>query len=108
MQHFLPTLLCFLFSFFTFTLASPIEDRAPTQYHLQTKVVNGTKDCGSKKGGLYVYAYHTGAGTNDAVLSSNKTLAEAGYLNGTVFSFNLGALVYNLTLEDVDNYAGEH
>jgi len=106
MRHFLPTILCFLLSLLASTSASPIEDRAPTKYYLQTKVVNGTKDSGSKKGGLYVYAYHTGAGTNDAVLSSNKSIAEAGYLNGTAFSFNLGALVYNVTLEGDTNYAG--
>lgn len=42
---------------------------------------------------LYVEAYHTGAGFNDAVLvqkGSPNTLAATGFLNGTYQEFNLG------------------
>ncbi|CAI7576706.1 unnamed protein product [Penicillium glandicola] len=39
---------------------------------------------------LYVYAYHTGAGLNDAVLSNDVSIASPVYLNGTnaLFDFD--------------------
>jgi len=107
MRQFLTLVLSSLLSLSTLSHASPIEDRAVTESYLQTKVINGTKDVGSKKGGLYVYAYHTGAGLNDAVLSSNKTLASKGHLNGTLWQFDLGgSLIWDTVLVGDDNYAG--
>jgi hypothetical protein len=70
--------------------ASPIDARQatttpPSLYYLRTKVVNGNhKDTGSNKTGLYLYSYHTGAGLGDAALSSNKSIAFQGYLNGSM------------------------
>lgn len=87
-MHFLVHFAVTLFSVFSFTTASPIEARQtitpPSLYYLRTKVVNGAhKDTGTNKTGLYVYSYHTGAGLGDAALSSNKSIAWQGYLNGT-------------------------
>ncbi|PYI12012.1 hypothetical protein BO78DRAFT_392685 [Aspergillus sclerotiicarbonarius CBS 121057] len=39
---------------------------------------------------LYVYAYHTGAGFNDAVLTSDVGTASPAFLNGTHTQFDLG------------------
>ena len=77
-----------LLSIFTLTTASPLQTRQtitpPDLYYLRTKAVNGAhKDCGSNKTGLYPYSYHTGAGLGVAALSSNKSIAWQGYLNGT-------------------------
>lgn len=56
----------------------------PARYYLHTKVVNGDhKDTGSNKTNLWLYSYHTGAGLGDVGLSSNKSIAWEGYLNGT-------------------------
>jgi len=56
----------------------------PARYYLNTKVVNGNhKDTGTNKTNLWVYSHHTGAGLGDAGLSSNKSVAWEGYLNGT-------------------------
>lgn len=99
---------CF-FSLIQLSFTAPIvESRAATQFYLQTSVINGTKDTGSKKGGLYVYAFHTGAGLNDAVLSSNKTIASKGSLNGTDLTFALAGstLTWNATLSSDTNNAG--
>ncbi|KZN87578.1 hypothetical protein EN45_061390 [Penicillium chrysogenum] len=38
---------------------------------------------------LYVYAYHTGAGLNDAVLTKDVNAASSVYLNGTNAFFDL-------------------
>jgi len=72
----------------TLATSSPLLDTSsttpPAHYYLQTKVVNGAhKDCGTNKTELYIYSYHTGAGLGDAGLSSNKSIAWQGYLNGT-------------------------
>lgn len=62
-----------------------VEERQslPAKYYLQTKVVSNTVTCGTDKNGLWVYSYHTGAGLGDVGLSSNKSWAWEGYLNGT-------------------------
>jgi hypothetical protein len=62
----------------------------PARYYLNTKTVNGNhKDTGTNKTNLWVYSHHTGAGLGDAGLSSNKSIAMEGYLNGTqqLFTF---------------------
>jgi hypothetical protein len=79
-----------LLSLLSLATASPLDTRQtqtvtpPALYYLRTKVVNGAhKDTGSNKTNLYIYSYHTGAGLGDAALSSNKSIAWQGYLNGT-------------------------
>lgn len=93
-------------------VASPIaslDTRAvPANYTLRTKVVNGTGDLGSKKGGLYVTAWHTGAGFNDAVLLNDSSTAAKGYLNDTYQQFNLGSeFPWYFAMGSDTNYAGE-
>lgn len=89
-MHFSSVVSAALLSIFTLTTASPLATRQTTTppasdlYYLRTKAVNGAhKDCGSNKTGLYLYSYHTGAGLGDAALSSNKSIAWQGYLNGS-------------------------
>ncbi|KIX92503.1 uncharacterized protein Z520_11823 [Fonsecaea multimorphosa CBS 102226] len=88
-----------LLSIFNLTSASPLQTRntidPPALYLLQTKVVKSThKDYGTNKTDLWLYSYHTGAGLGDAALSSNKSWAWQGYLNGSqqlmTYSGNLG------------------
>jgi hypothetical protein len=59
------------------------------QYWLRTCVINGSTDCGTCKDNLYVSAFHTYVGTNDAVLVPQES-AVPGYLNGTSWLFNSG------------------
>jgi hypothetical protein len=59
------------------------------QYWLRTCVINGSTDCGTCKDSLYVSAFHTHVGTNDAVLVPQQS-AVPGYLNGTSWLFNSG------------------
>jgi len=89
-MHFTAVLTASLLSILSLTTASPLDTRQtqtikpPPLYYLRTKVVNGAhKDTGSNKTNLYLYSYHTGAGLGDAGLSSNKSIAMEGYLNGT-------------------------
>lgn len=63
--------------------ASPLQARqAPAQFQLKTKVIAGTKDTGSKKDGLYIFSYHTGAGQGMAA-AENQTSTSYFYLNQT-------------------------
>ncbi|KAJ5176597.1 uncharacterized protein N7482_002474 [Penicillium canariense] len=52
--------------------------RAPTEFHLKT-----TGASNADHNDLFVYAYHTGAGFNDAVLDKDGSKASPIYLNGT-------------------------
>ncbi|BDD58224.1 hypothetical protein MPDQ_002131 [Monascus purpureus] len=55
---------------------------------------------------LYVYAYHTGAGLNDAVLTSDAGTASPAILNDTTVQFELGtSFPWGLILEGDTNYA---
>ena len=74
----------------------------PSRYYLQTQVKGyGSSD----KNGLYVEAYHTGAGLNDATLGPIDTAA-AGYLNGTNQQFDLGTTFpWGMVIVDYDFYA---
>lgn len=55
--------------------------------------------------GLWLYAYHTGAGMNDAMLSRNKTHAIAGFLSSsdvtTPDGDPLSGLKFDLGTEDI-------
>ncbi|KAJ5183101.1 hypothetical protein N7492_000717 [Penicillium capsulatum] len=59
------------------TIATPIA-RAPNEFTLKTSDTSH-----SEHNDLYVYAYHTGAALNDAVLSKNASIATSFFLNGT-------------------------
>ena len=48
---------------------------------------------------LWLYAYHTGAGTNDAMLSSNKSHAARGSLNASALRPPSGRTLYGLVLD---------
>lgn len=92
---------------FSTALATPVPQRRASEFHLRTKVTNGTYDCGSDKNCLYVSAYHTGAGLNDVALLSNVTLADKAFLNGTNLQFDFGTTFpWGLEL-GYEPYAGE-
>lgn len=87
-MHFITILTATLLSLFASVFASPLEIRQtidpPERYYLRTTVVNGQhKDCGTNKTNLWLYSHHTGAGLGDAGLSSNRSWAWEGYLNGS-------------------------
>ncbi|KAI9829331.1 MAG: hypothetical protein M1819_006394 [Sarea resinae] len=113
-MHSLLSLSVLLLSALTLTAASPApishdhkRDVAPTQqYYLRTSLVPGSNGS-SAHDGLYLEAYHTGAGLNDAVLVANKTHAAVGRLNGTYQEFTLGesSTPYGLYIEGDTNYA---
>jgi len=89
--------------------AAPGNANQPLQFYLQSVVINGTLDSGCNKDGLFVSAYHTGAGLNDAVLISNFSIASKAYVNDTdlVFSLEASLPYYGILVGDA-NYAGEH
>ena len=62
----------------TAALATPVA-KSPKEFHLKTAGASN-----AKFNDLFVYAYHTGAGFNDAVLSKDNTIASAFYFNGTM------------------------
>lgn len=67
------------------------------------------KTSGSSNGdhnGLYLYAYHTGAGLNDAVLSPDAGTASTALINGTQLQFPLGSFQGHAALAGNDNYGG--
>ncbi|EKG11228.1 hypothetical protein MPH_11699 [Macrophomina phaseolina MS6] len=53
------------------------------EYLLKTQLVNNNDTTKAKYNNLYLTAFHTGAGTNDAVLTSSKDSAATGFLNET-------------------------
>lgn len=65
-------------------MANPVT-RTTKEFHLETSGAGN-----SRHNSLFVYAYHTGAGFNDAVLSTDGTDASPFYLNGTLALANLG------------------
>lgn len=75
-------------------MAAAAPTSAPQTYKLKTKVLDGP----TSLDGLFVEAYHTGAGMNDAVLTPDPSTAAAGFLNETAQQFNLGSQAYTLAL----------
>ncbi|PWY75535.1 hypothetical protein BO70DRAFT_364070 [Aspergillus heteromorphus CBS 117.55] len=68
--------------------ASPLasrQDSSSSTFHLKTSGASN-----DDHNNLYVYAYHTGAGFNDAVLTSDVGTASPAFLNGTNTQFDLG------------------
>lgn len=75
-----------------------------SEYNLRTQ----TTDSSSDKNGLYVSAYHTGAGLNDAVLGSDIAGASRGFLNETHQIFDYGtSFSWGLNIGGEANYGGE-
>lgn len=66
-------------------LANPVNPRAQKEFHLKT---SGAKN--NNHNNLFVYAYHTGAGLNDAVLDKDSAHAAPFYFNGTEALADLG------------------
>ena len=71
--------------------ASPLIPRAnstakATSQNFHLKTTNAAQDAHNN---LYVYAYHTGAGLNDAVLSPDAGQASRAFLNNTRVQFDL-------------------
>jgi hypothetical protein len=82
--HLLSTHFCSTSAAATVTVTASAPCFTPTgpEYYLKTQVINGGN---SSKSGLYLEAYHTGAGENDAVLVPNtpdQTMA-TGFLDGS-------------------------
>jgi len=65
-------------------IAAPIARSSPNHFHLKS-----TGATNPDHNNLYVYAYHTGAGLNDAVLTADVNTASSVYLNGTKALFDL-------------------
>ncbi|KAK3063314.1 hypothetical protein LTS18_001391 [Coniosporium uncinatum] len=75
-------------------------------YRLRTCVKDAAKQ---QFNNLYLWAYHTGAGLNDAVFTNNAsaTYIAKGFMNDTHQEFNLGnPFPYGLELAEVSFYAG--
>lgn len=90
-MQYCPLLASFMLALIPVILASPIQRRQTAssgEYYLQTSVISGTNDCGTNKDGLYVVGYHTGAGLDDATLTSDISVASKGFLNGTYQQFD--------------------
>lgn len=63
----------------------------------------------AKHNNLYLTAYHTGAGTNDAVLQPNVTVASNFFLNGTAAYADLHTQYpWGIDVQNDVNYAGEY
>ncbi|KXG50180.1 uncharacterized protein PGRI_061470 [Penicillium griseofulvum] len=74
-----------LFLLATSVIAAPVAS-AKESKHFHLKSTGATNN---NHNNLYVYAYHTGAGLNDAVLSKDASIASSVYLNGTNALFDL-------------------
>lgn len=62
-----------------------IEPTGP-EYRLKTQLVNDNDTAKAHFDGLYLTAFHTGAGTNDAVFVADQESAATGFLNETADS----------------------
>lgn len=82
-------------------LANPLT-RSQKEFHLKT-----TGAANTDHNDLFVYAYHTGAGLNDAVLDKNDTHASPFHFNGTQVLADLGTeFPWGLIAIGDTNYAG--
>lgn len=85
--------------------ASPVssETQAASQNEFHLKTVGSDKPAHND---LYVVAYHTGAGFNDAVLFKDAKAASSAYLNGTRALFDLGtSFPWGMLVGGDTNYA---
>ncbi|KAJ5461262.1 uncharacterized protein N7458_002814 [Penicillium daleae] len=84
----------------TAVMANPVT-RDTNQFHLKTAGATN-----ALHNDLYVYAYHTGAGLNDAVLDKDDTNAAPFYLNGTSALATLGTeFPWGMSANGDTNYA---
>lgn len=83
---FLTTLASLGLALTSLTTASPLQKRqspVPDRFYLRTEVYGGIKDSGSRKEGLYVFSYHTGAGLGVAAAEPPDQEKSWFYLNNT-------------------------
>ncbi|KAJ5191347.1 uncharacterized protein N7498_010332 [Penicillium cinerascens] len=66
-------------------VANPVARSTKKEFHLKT-----TGAAKADFNDLFVITYHTGAGTNDALLENKGSIATPFYLNGTTALANLG------------------
>ncbi|KAJ6037940.1 uncharacterized protein N7446_012214 [Penicillium canescens] len=66
-------------------IAAPIASSFPKHFHLKSRGATN-----QEHNNLYVYAYHTGPGLNDAALTKDVNTASSVFLTGTkaLFNFN--------------------
>ncbi|KAJ5037137.1 hypothetical protein NUH16_005020 [Penicillium rubens] len=76
--------LTFLFMLTASTLVATVASSSSKHFHLKSSGATN-----QEHNSLYVYAYHTGAGLNDAVLTKDVNTASSAYLNGTNALFDL-------------------
>lgn len=85
-------------------IAAPVA-RSTDAQHFHLKSTGATNESHNN---LYVYAYHTGAGLNDAVLTDDVNTASAVYLDGTRAIFDLNSdLTWGVVATGNTNYACE-
>lgn len=97
------TFVCFLAALATAVSAAPLQSRQSKTFRLKT---TGAHD--PQHNDLYVYAYHTGAGFNDAVLTPDVSKAVQFSLNGTSLQYDLGqGFTWGVNMAPDTNYAGE-
>ncbi|KAJ5463172.1 hypothetical protein N7475_008116 [Penicillium sp. IBT 31633x] len=77
--------LASLFLLATSVFAVPVANAAKEPQYFRLRSFGATN---SEHNNLYVYAYHTGAGLNDAVLTKDASKASRAYLNGTQTLFD--------------------
>jgi hypothetical protein len=89
----------------TSAIAVPVAN-AQESKHFHLKTSGATN---ADHNDLYVYAYHTGAGLNDAVLTKDVNTASPAYLNGTKTLFDLKSeFPWGMIAPGVTNYACEY
>jgi hypothetical protein len=90
----------------TSAIAAPVTTTAKESKHFHLKTSGATNE---NHNNLYVYAYHTGAGLNDAVLTKDASMASPVYLNGTNAVVALESeLSWGLIATGNTNYACEY
>lgn len=89
--------------------ATPLIPRASDSAAITTKKFHlKTSSNSDSHNNLYVYAYHTGAGLNDAVLSANADDASKAFVNGTNVQFDLGTpFPWGVNMVGATNYGGK-
>ncbi|CAI7673259.1 unnamed protein product [Penicillium viridicatum] len=90
-----------LFITITCALVAPVASFSPPK-HIHLKSIRANNQ---EHNNLYVYAYHTGSGLNDAVLTNDVDTAGTVYLNGTnaLFDFNTKPSRSHRLGPDLDN-----
>jgi hypothetical protein len=84
-------------------VANPVARATKKEFHLKT-----TGSAKADHNDLFVFAYHTGAGLNDAVLDKKAASASPFYLNGTTALADLGTdYPWGIEIGGDTNYACE-